>query len=120
VKLSNLISVYFSRRKSSTYRTRVSGTHLFRKLYISLAYDTLSKAFIIFRLNIDTTRGLFPAYIVYICSVNRSSAVSMNRFLLTLIYIFGRSVCFSLRKRRRLAIIDSSILLRVFSSTIDL
>jgi hypothetical protein len=120
VKLPSLISVYFSRRKSSTYRTRVFGIRLFRRLCTSLAYDTLSKAPVTSRLSIDTTRGLFPAYIVYTYSVNRFSAVFVDRFPLVFICVSGRSVCFSLRKRRRLAIIDSSTLLRVFSNTIDL
>jgi hypothetical protein len=120
VKLSSLISVYLSRRKSFIYRTRVSGTRFFRKLYISLVYDTLSKAFITSKLNIDTTRSLFFIYIVYTYSVNRFSTVFIDRFPLTLIYIFRRSVYFSLKKRRRLAIIISNILFRIFSNAIDL
>jgi hypothetical protein len=120
VKLLSLISVYLSRRKSFTYYTRVSGTRLFRRLYVSLVCDTLSKASTTFRLSIDTTRGLFSIYIVYTYSVNRFSTVSVNRFPLTPIYVSERSAYFSLRKRRRLATINSSILLRVFSSAIDL
>jgi hypothetical protein len=112
VKLSSLISVYFSRRKSSIYRTRISETRLFRRLYTSLVYDTLSKAPITSRLSIDTTRGLFSIYIVYTYSVNRSSIVFIDRFPLTLIYIFKRSVYFLLIKRRRLAIIISNPLSR--------
>jgi hypothetical protein len=98
----------------------VSGTRLFRRLWANLACDTLLKAPAISRLSIDATRGLFPAQIVYTCSVNRSSAVSVKRCSFAPIYVPGRSACFSLKKRRRLATIDSSALPRVFSSAIGL